>query len=330
MKQRMRRSGFTLIELLVVIAIIAVLIALLLPAVQQAREAARRSTCKNNMKQLGLALHNYFETHSVFPFSTSSDGYSYGNSAPLVKNHRGWVMLLPFFDQSVLYNTFNSNLAAGGRNTNSGTLVGTPEASGNNLVVSKPLDAMLCPSDNGDRFEKENGTTYGISSASFAAGIYGARTTYDFSVDSGSWTTPWGNQSTTTKRMFGKDSNSRMRDVTDGLSNTAMVVETTLDVYDGKAPTWGYSKHVGMGVDLASTNSPRINSWICCSWGTPVNSFSNTPGKLGEWGTAGSLHTGGCHMALGDGSVRFLSENIDNTTRTRLASISDGQPVGEF
>ena len=331
----LRRRAFTLIELLVVIAIIAVLIALLLPAVQQAREAARRSTCKNNLKQLGLALHNYLETHSIFPFSTSSDGYSYGNASPLVKNHRGWVMLLPFFDQAPLYNQFNSNLAAGTRNTNGGTIVGTPETVvggfSNNQIVSKKLTMMLCPSDNGDPLEKDTGDTYSISAASAAAGIYGARSSYDFSVQSAAWVTRWGDIGRTTKRMFGKDSDSRIRDVTDGTSNSAMVIETTLEVFDGVAPTWGYSKHVGMGIDLASTNSRRaINDWSCCSWTPTPYADSNTPGRLGAWGTAGSLHTGGCHVLLGDGGVRFISENTDATTLRRLASISDGEVVGEF
>lgn len=330
-----RNRGFTLIELLVVIAIIAVLIALLLPAVQQAREAARRSQCKNNLKQLGLSLHNYHETHSMFPFSTTSDGYSYGNAAPLVKNHRGWVMLLPFFDQAPLYNQFNSNVAAGTRNSNGGTIVGTPElvvnGSSNNQIVSKKLDVMLCPSDNGDPFEKSSWDGYAISTASYNAGIYGARASYDFSVSTNYWTSKWGDIPKTEKRMFGKDSNSRMRDVTDGTSNSAMVVETTLEVYDGVAPTWGYSKHVGMGIDLASSNSRRrINDWTCCGWGSPVYTYSNTPGRLGEWGTAGSLHVGGCHVLLCDGAVRFVSENTDTNTLRRVAGISEGEVVGEF
>ncbi|MCA9018497.1 MAG: DUF1559 domain-containing protein, partial [Planctomycetaceae bacterium] len=105
------RKGFTLIELLVVIAIIAILIALLLPAVQQAREAARRSTCKNNLKQLGLALHNYNETFNVLPYSVSHSGSCVGGSASTAStvtlNHRGWLLLLPYLEQSALYNKFN-------------------------------------------------------------------------------------------------------------------------------------------------------------------------------------------------------------------------------
>src|SRR5688572_803295 len=114
-KSKLRRgaNGFTLIELLVVIAIIAVLIALLLPAVQQAREAARRTQCKNNLKQVGLALHNYHDSFNIFPFSVMGDGSCEATYIPpRVTNARGWTMLLPYFDQAPLFNQYNSSNAA--------------------------------------------------------------------------------------------------------------------------------------------------------------------------------------------------------------------------
>ncbi len=110
-QQRVR--GFTLIELLVVIAIIAILIALLLPAVQQAREAARRSTCKNNLKQLAIALHNYHETHNVFPPAKLGSGmYNNGGSGRVIKNTNGWILVLPFMEQGPLYSSTISTIPA--------------------------------------------------------------------------------------------------------------------------------------------------------------------------------------------------------------------------
>lgn len=331
--QSFTRRGFTLIELLVVIAIIAILIALLLPAVQQAREAARRTQCRNNLKQIGLALHNYHDTHSIFPFSTTSDGFSSANSALQIKNHRGWSQLLPFVDQAPLYNQFNFNVAAGERTTGTGTILAAPSGlptGGNEALVSRKLTFLLCPSDSGDPQYRGADSTYGISAAAHAAGFFGASTSYDFSIYTAQWTTPWLSQDRTLRRLFGKDSCSRIRDIVDGTSNTVAVVETTLEMHDGKTPKWGYAAHVGSGIDLASGNSPKINDWRCCGWASPPWAQSNTVGKLGEWGTAGSLHTGGCHVLMGDGAVRFISENIDNTTRVRLAAIADGQVIGEF
>jgi prepilin-type N-terminal cleavage/methylation domain-containing protein len=328
-----RRSGFTLIELLVVIAIIAILIALLLPAVQQAREAARRSQCRNNLKQLGLALHNYHDNYNCFPYSSAADGIS-GGATKQIKNHRGWLGVLPYFDQGPLFNLVNFSVAAGERNAVGGTLQGTAFTSaavpGNAAVVSRPLTAFLCPSDSGDPQYRGADTTYGISAAAATAGFFGAKTCYDFSTWSAQWTTPWNSQPRDQRRMFGIESNSQIRDLTDGSTNTAMVVETTLEVIDGVTPAWGFTRHVGNGIDLASTNSLRINDWTCCSWQSPPFQSTPRPGRLGEWGTAGSLHVGGCHVCLADGSVRFLSENMDNVTRTRVASIADAQTLGEF
>jgi len=138
-----QKRGFTLIELLVVIAIIAILIALLLPAVQQAREAARRSQCKNNMKQIGLALHNYHGTHRIFPSIRMLDLKQYAGSCTAGWQRPGgfsWrVMLLPFLDQGTIYNQINWD----------DHLIGTSCGGTNSFAVADKtvLPAFLCPSD---------------------------------------------------------------------------------------------------------------------------------------------------------------------------------------
>ncbi|MBD3672360.1 MAG: DUF1559 domain-containing protein [Planctomycetaceae bacterium] len=324
------RRGFTLIELLVVIAIIAVLVALLLPAVQQAREAARRSTCKNKLKQIGLALHNYHDTHSVFPFAGSSVSLGGNATADPIKNTSGLSMLLPFLDQAPLYNNINFNIASGDRDAGTGSVL-VSAAGTNDQWVSEKLDIFLCPSDNASPFYTAADNTYGISTTSANNGYYGARSSYGLSIWTAAWSSSWSTQAKGSKRLFGIDSNSRMRDITDGTSNTVAVAEATLDVDDGDAIKWGYIAHVGVGIDIAASNSRYINDWVCCKWTTPPHDPARRQvGRLGEWGSPGSLHTGGCHVLLGDGAVRFLSENIDNTVRTGLATISGGEVIGEF
>ncbi len=335
-------SGFTLIELLVVIAIIAILVALLLPAVQQAREAARRSSCKNNLKQIGLALHNYHDVYGVFPYSTSADGsITAGTGATTTTtqftlNHRGWIGLLPYLEQAALYDQFNPLFPAGSyvRTEDGGAspLV-QPEAtiasSGNAGVVSKKIPTLLCPSDNGNPLYTGTSANYVVYPGGNAAGHPGAKTSYDFNVLRWNNNAPnWGSAGSTTRRMFGVYSSCRIRDLTDGTSNTVAIAETTLDIKDGVTGTWGYSKWVGGGVDFA--NGLGLNNFsVCCTWGNPpLSNHSKT--QLTSWSLAGSLHKGGLQVLMGDGAVRFVSENIAASTRQNLSYISDGQVIGEF
>jgi len=332
------RKAFTLIELLVVIAIIAILIALLLPAVQQAREAARRSQCRNNMKQIGLALHNYHDSFGIFPFSTMNDGSATAASATIMAatggrgmNHRGWTMLLPYIDQAPLYNQFNASVPSGSFGS-PWTFISDPATNGNAAVVSRALPVLLCPSDNGDKFYRGADVHYAISPAAAAAGQYGAKTSYDFNTWRYSSNPPGGvfydalsGVNRDLRRPFGFQTSARIQDIRDGTSNTVCIAETTLDIRDGITSTWGYSKWVGGGVDFAL--STGINAWPCCAWALPL---TVQPGRLGTWGAPGSVHTGGMHVVMGDGSVKFVSENLDRTVQAGLASISEGTTVGEF
>jgi prepilin-type N-terminal cleavage/methylation domain-containing protein len=341
MRTRKKRRGFTLIELLVVIAIIAILIALLLPAVQQAREAARRTQCKNQMKQLALGVHNYHDVYTMFPMSTNADGSLDAGSARLstmaasnvnicLLNHRGWLGVLPYVEQATAYNQLDLTGATGSYDRGSmGTSCGgDPFTNGNSAIVSQTISMFHCPSDPGGTHYTGTSANYRISATAQAAGHFGAITNYDFSVTRYSNSqNQWSVLGKTTRRMFGAHSRSRIRDVTDGTSNSVMLVEGTRDVKNGIANTWGYSKWVGNGIDFAA--SEGINYWPCCPWWATPDS-STDAGRTRNWGAPGSAHTGGIQVALGDGSVRFISENIDNATRRNLAYIGDGNPIGEF
>lgn len=315
---RTRRAGFTLIELLVVIAIIAVLIALLLPAVQQARESARRTQCKNNLKQLGLALHNYHDSASVLPPA------HIGRCTTPRLNATGLTMLLPYFDQAILYGQYNSNgCASTYPSATPGTTLASddPTTNGNAAVVKRIVQAFLCPSDSASPMIAAATSSYGISATNTGTG--GAKTNYDFITYGSAYISScedWVNQAQGVRRMFGDNSRCTLTDIKDGTSNSVMMGETTRDVANGGTNAWGYRGWVMVGLDLAAY---PINNW---TYGATVY----PQGKLGSWAYSGSLHTGGAHFLMADGSVRFINENIDTVTRQRLAYMSDGQVVGEF
>lgn len=331
-----RRFGFTLIELLVVIAIIAVLVALLLPAVQQAREAARRTQCKSNMHNIGIALHNYHEQNKCFPASRYSvgttsayGGFPPGNGYPgttTFTNATGWIMLLPFIDQGPLYNAYNHSGAAawctwaGGYSA--GQMAGLPNSSDLNYpVTSTKLQVLLCPSDPGEFYWPGIGNAnYSISSALPG----GAKTNYDFTSSwrewyFQGWEGVWeGDQN---RPMFWSNSRTTIGDVTDGTSQTAMISECTRTPSSSAMHPWAHNCIYSFGVDLTNVwSNNAINSWTQ-SGGAPI------VGSVAQWGTAASLHPGGCHILMGDGSVRFVSQSINATMQNRLQWMRDGNRV---
>ena len=273
----------------------------------------------------------------MFPYASSASGSTVNGinarspgAAPHYKNQSGWVLVLPYFDQAPLYNSINHSAAMGGwKNGGSMPLAGLngvvpPE---NAAASNVKLAALLCPTDTGAQFFPGFDGTYGC-----APGVNSYKSNYGFTTRDGQGYDLWSREDQYTRSMFGAGSNSSLRDLSDGSSNVVAIVETTLNVYDGFTGSWACSQHVGNGIQLWNLNGQRkINDWACCGWGpgTPW-SIQSPQGKLGEWGTPGSMHTGGMQVLLGDGSVRFISENIDNVTRERLAFIADGNPIGEF
>ncbi|QDV48957.1 DUF1559 domain-containing protein [Gimesia fumaroli] len=281
--------GFTLIELLVVIAIIAILIALLLPAVQQAREAARRSQCKNNLKQMGIALHNYHETFRILPPGFNVDlvvaNTSTGNGG------LGWSgSILPGIDQANVYNTIDFNADWG--------------TGANEEACATYISVYRCPSDitvshrNHDGIDARVPTSYlacfsGTRGSDSEANVTGADGT------------------------FFLNSSIRLRDITDGTTNTIGIGECVNDFDVFKDHFYIGSTSIG-GWDGA----PREYSEYVASTDVPMNTTNEV--------AFGSLHTGGAHFMLLDGSVRFLSENMSRQIYSYLGSRADGEVIGEF
>lgn len=332
---RKKRKAFTLIELLVVIAIIAILIALLLPAVQQAREAARRTQCRNNMKQLGLALHNYHDVFNMLPF-----GSSHSDNQPLagLRRNSGHVPLLPYMEQAPRYNDIKSNGLT--------RFVWDQGYSG----WTTPMPALLCPSDP-------------LTTAGGAL----AKNNYMFCRGDSAWDhNQWaGNGGRGMRGMFmglgdnwADSSNGvcrRFRDVTDGLSNTIAMSERVQAVAGSR-----FVRDGGTAVNLGSAfrnNNPSLalasidangqfadsRSWGGARAFDGASAFSGCTTVLGPnkgtftqnaWdGEDGiyepsSRHTGGVTVLMGDGSARFVSDSIDTGDITSPPADAPGQPGG--
>ena len=344
LKPQRSARGFTLIELLVVIAIIAILIALLLPAVQQAREAARRTQCRNNMKQLGVAMHNYHDVYNTFPPGCIVMPYQQIPSANATEiSSWGWgALLLPYLDQGPAFLALN---------------VG-PFRPHDNLSTPNGLDIMTkgyavfrCPSDigptvnnyNGTDFSDpgENATTNNIYDRRLTTSLAGPDRTatstsnYVMVADSSDSVTAAfsGTQQITTNQgplTYGYATGigfncSRMsvRDIPDGTSNTLMVGERA----------WKYGKNT-VGAANVFGFSPRIST-NHRSAGTAVlgipNHGINDPGYAAAYAEHesrgfSSTHVGGAHFLLSDGSARFISENIDYEYITHANTVASPGP----
>jgi prepilin-type N-terminal cleavage/methylation domain-containing protein/prepilin-type processing-associated H-X9-DG protein len=336
MQTRLRsRGAFTLVELLVVIAIIGILIVLLLPAVQKVRAAANRTKCSNNMHQLILACHNFESANQQLPPGGKGYGWcinTYNTGDANIYNLNGLVLLLPYLEQTDLYQTMDLTQAVSGQNTGyccsyagdtAGTLAGNPAV--NAKAVSTIVKAFQCPADLTRDIYLGTGWAYGCG-----AGGNGVKSNYDFCVSTtdfycNAWgKNPAGVYPINKRRIFGENSTTRFGDILDGTSNTIAICEQTTTHYDGavsqngECSAWGYRGWVSMGIDPAEAG---INSWKKDSNGIPH------PGVLANWAECGSLHPGGAYFAFADGSVRFFSEDSSTTTLNSLATMAGGESV---
>ena len=339
---RRRSSGFTLIELLVVIAIIAILIALLLPAVQQAREAARRTQCKNNLKQIALAIHNYHDTFSVYPFGK---GASY-TGAPVYARWSQHAMLLPYIEQSNLYNSIN--FSAPPETPGMGGVINFMPAyvspTGTNAVASRAVVPMFfCPSDRGvsDPWAGQN---------NYAANQGGWLCDRSDSAGAASDNSP----SEVQTGVFYFLSRCSSRDMTDGTSNTVFFSErrrgqgrpdpktdlfviphqtslnatyATCQAINTATATpltskWGYSWVMGENCCTQYNHVAVPNSNSCAGTG-----FPGTMTNMAMQVSASSLHTGGVQVMMGDGSTHFCSENVDLGVWRAIGSRAGGEVV---
>lgn len=287
-----RRVGFTLIELLVVIAIIAILIALLLPAVQAAREAARRTQCRNNLQQVGIALHNYEMAWETLPPGVVNE------VGPIVNGQEGYLMswtvqLLPYLEQQVLYRAMDHNKSS---------------LQQERRLRESSVPVYLCPSSPLTTVQTDDGSlklsSYAASENDTEAPIQSNHT-----------------------GAFTLNSSTRYRDLQDGSSYTLFIGEKHAMKDDAGFMVGNRAtlRNAGTGINelYNKARAEQQPGWASGALEPPAD----LPDYVGGFG---SFHPGGAMFTFGDGSVRFLSENIDRPTFGRLANIADGQLLDEF
>jgi prepilin-type N-terminal cleavage/methylation domain-containing protein/prepilin-type processing-associated H-X9-DG protein len=354
------RVGFTLIELLVVIAIIAILIGLLLPAVQKVREAAARSTCQNNLKQQGLAMHSYHDVNNKFPANQQQIGVNVWES--LSANY--WI--LPYVEQENLFKQFviptnapRQGVSAGG--AGNGGNWGTAYA-----LMNTRVPVFLCPSSPRSPQRGSNPSGWDGPGSNYGW-CFGSRVLAMWDGNSGTG-------SSNANGMIAQLQERRMADITDGLSNTLLASELLpgsnapqsgpgrfpFDVfYVGDGPIAGVANRnnptaaelttIGMAartspVGIKSNNGTMwgwysigqsaITTAATPNWQFPTVGGNCCPGGAHDW-TWGiipprSMHSGGVNGLLGDGSVRFIRDSVDLLTFQRLGSMNDGNVLGEY
>ncbi|MCC6511552.1 MAG: DUF1559 domain-containing protein [Pirellulaceae bacterium] len=337
------RHAFTLVELLVVIAIIGILVGLLLPAVQAAREAARRMQCSNNLKQLALALHNYESAHKTFPPGSviPNLGGVYPPPAPGSNGSRtagySWcMMLMPYMEQNAIYN------ATVGTQPLLGRIVENPTT---RVLVQTPIGTFRCPSDTGGPLNvlpSESHFIFGLEVGGTpwyidgnTAGPKVALATSNYVGMHHSRAHQYVSNQLQFSGAFGPNRTTKIGAITDGTSNTICVGERAYQV-----------GNVIMGAALwAGCAAAGHDDCIDDAWATarsPINPTQSIYNKYAKQQALSSSHTGGAQVALFDGSVRFLTQNVDfvmaggNNTSVAdsvyefLVEINDGKVIGEY
>ncbi len=303
------RKAFTLIELLVVIAIIAVLIALLLPAVQQAREAARRSQCKNNLKQIGLALHNYIDTTGgVIPRGVNH----FSGPACCCTTDNGEVgytihtMLLPYMDQAPLYNLINFGVTSGN--------------AANASIAKARIPGFICPSAISPPVPASGAQPHNYPAAGTNHG-YGLCGKHGSGPTNGLFASRWGLIDLGPPAVVA-DPQMKLSAITDGTSNTMAFSEFAYNRPGALPATHPY----GESWFLPYYGSTEFSVMSIATPNSPTPTYSTTY----NWGTARSTHVGGVHAVFADGAVRFISENINGGTWVAIGTPKTGEVVGEL
>ncbi|QDU63586.1 hypothetical protein Pan216_44670 [Planctomycetes bacterium Pan216] len=316
------RRGFTLVELLVVIAIIGVLVGLLLPAVQRAREAARRVQCQNQLRQIGLALHNYHDGHGVFPPAgvarrPTNANDCHGGGAVVGDAGAPWtVLILPYLDEQARYDRFNFNAPFDWGFTDSYAASGNSANSPNQSEQIQRLEKYVCPS---------NPVAANYPTLSYFAVMGGG------TLPSGGTQYPCehgGGRVYFNNGMMWRNSSVREAAVTDGLSKTFLIGETIFSYIPPwccETLTWASALRLNGGDSLMTNAAACVHQ---------PNSGDDPAAGINMWGelttTFRSFHDGGVHFLMGDGSVEFVGESIDLNTYRSLGIRDDGQPLGGF